>query len=122
MRGRPLIVAVLAALVSAAPAGASRVPTKTEAAAIKTALTAFIKKPNSPAAKNNRIVKIRIASSDKTWASAETFAPNVGGAFALLRLKAGTWQVIGFGTGGFECGKDGPKKVLQDLFDGCIPS
>jgi hypothetical protein len=121
LRGFFLVLAVIVAAGAVVPALASRFPAPSERRAIRAAMTAYINKPGSPAAKANKVVRIRISTVDKRWATAETFAPNVGAGIAILHHIAARWKVVAFGTGGFECGPDGPKAVLKDLIGGCIP-
>lgn len=118
---RLILLLFCTALVAAPPALAKRGPTASESKAIRAAMTAFISAKNSPAAKDNVVTRIFVSTIDPTYALVHTKSPTVGIAFALLHKVKGIWTVKGFGTGGFECGTDGPKKVLTELFGGCIP-
>src|SRR6266508_6081019 len=123
MKPRLLALVLLALLVVPAVAVASRVPMCSEGKAIRAAMVAFIARPDSPAAKDNKVVKIRVSTVDSWWARADTSSPTVGRATAILHKKSeqGVWKVRAFGSGGFECGTDAPKKVLNDLLGGCVP-
>lgn len=122
MKGRLLLVALTAAvLAAAAPASAKRAPTVAESKAIRATMTAFIKAKGSPAAKDNKVVKIWVSTIDPSYALVKTNSPTLGLAFALLHRMKGVWKVTGFGTGGFECGRDGPSKVITELFGACLP-
>jgi hypothetical protein len=116
-----LLLAAVFGLALAGPALAKRAPTAAEAKAIRAAMTAFINKKGSPAAKDNKVIHIWVSTVNSSYAAAETKSPTVGGAFAILHKVKGVWRVKDFGTGGFECGRDGPSKVLKELLGGCVP-
>jgi len=108
-------VAVLIVGLTAGLAFAKRKPTPAERAAILAAMVAFINKPNSPAASDNRVVSIRVATPGGRYARVNLTSPSAGPSIALLRLRAGAWRVIAFGSADFAC-RLAPAAVWRDLF------
>jgi hypothetical protein len=120
MRRLALPLAALVLLLAlAAPAGARRPPTVAENKAIRTAMTAFIRK-GDPAAKDNRVIRVVVSTVSPQWALTTQNSPTVGRSSALLHRGPSAWKVVTFGTGGFRC-SIAPRKVLRDLDFGCIP-
>ncbi len=112
-------VFLLACLVVVTSAAAARKPTASEGKAIRSAIAGYIAMPNSPAAKDNRVVTISISSLDGRYASARLNSKSAGPADIVLHFSMGTWFVQEFGS---SLGCDAaPKAVLADLKVGCTP-
>jgi hypothetical protein len=118
MRIALLSIATIA-LVLAVGAAAARKPTATEARAIRSAIAGYIAMPNSPAAKDNKIVSISVSSLDRRYASARLNSKSAGPSDIVLHLSLGTWWVEQFGSS-LDC-EAAPKAVLADLKVGCTP-
>jgi hypothetical protein len=118
MRVALFAVAALA-LVLAVGTSAARKPTAGEAKAIRSAITGYIAMPNSPAAKDNKIVSISVSSLDHRYASARLNSKSAGPSDIVLHLSLGTWWVEQFGSS-LDC-EAAPKAVLADLKVGCTP-
>jgi hypothetical protein len=114
-----LAAALLALSLLAGSAAAAGKPTAAEAKAIRSAIAGFIAMPNSPAAKDNKIVTVRVSTLDKRYASARLNSKNAGPSDIVLQLSVGTWFVEQFGSS-LSC-EAGPKTVLADLKVGCTP-
>lgn len=102
-------------------AQASRPADASEARAVKRAVTAFVAAPKSPAAKDNRVVSIRISGKNPSYALAKLSSKSAGPSNALVHRRSSTWKVIDFGSGAFPC-KDASVAILKDLLGGCAPS
>jgi len=102
---------------------AKRPPTLSERTAIRSAIDAFIAKPGSPAASDNRTVSIRVATPGAHYARVNLNSPSAGPSVVLLRLRSGAWRVIAFGSADFAC-RLAPAAVWKDLFPRgfCIPA
>jgi hypothetical protein len=122
MTRRLLALAVLAALGCAVATGASaaRRPSAAEARAIRTAAEAFIRKEGTPAAKDNRIIRVVVSTVSPQYARVDVRSKLAGPALMLLRARSDGWKVITFGSGGFGCNL-APRAVLRDLIGGCVP-
>lgn len=118
MRVALLTVATIA-LVLVVGAAAARKPTASEAKAIRSAIAGYIAMPNSPAAKDNKIVSISVSSLDHRYASARLNSKSAGPSDIVLHLSLGTWWVEQFGSS-LDC-EAAPKVVLADLKVGCTP-
>jgi hypothetical protein len=112
-------IAFLIALVLAAPAAAKRSPTKAESAALHTAFSGFLHMPNSPAAANDKIASIAVASVDKRYAALRLDSKTVGRATLVMHESLGSWWEVGFGSS-LGC-TTAPKVVLADLGVPCSP-
>jgi hypothetical protein len=113
-----LVGVVLAAGLLGALAGtaaAKRPPKPGERSAIRTAWTAFLARPDSPAASDDRITKIWISTANTRYARINLGSPTVGPSTALLRKHASGWHVTQFGTSDFPCSA-APAKVWKDLY------
>lgn len=116
---RFLAVALIAALVVAAPAAARRSPAKAEAAALRSEFTGYVNMPNSPAARNDRIVSIAVSTKDSRYAALTLNSKTVGRAVLVLHESLGAWWPVGFGS---SLGCDtAPAVVLADLAVPCAP-
>jgi hypothetical protein len=112
-------ILLIAGLALAGTASAMRKPTGGEAKAIRLAVTGFIAMPNSPAAKNDKIVSIAVSTLDSRYAAVELSSPTVGRSVLVLHHSLGTWFEEDFGS---SPGCDSaPKAVLADLRVGCSP-
>jgi hypothetical protein len=110
-----LALVVCAALAVAAPALAARAPTASEARAIRLTVNAFVRMPKSPAAKDNRIVRIRVSTVDRHYALDSRSA---GPSLAILRLTT-RWRIVSFGSSP-RCSA-APRRVRIDLKIPCSP-
>ncbi|HEY2074047.1 MAG TPA: hypothetical protein VGG88_10775 [Gaiellaceae bacterium] len=108
---RPLALLVLT-LGLAAPSPAQR-------HAIVQAFTGYLHMPNSPAAKDNKILAISVSKLDPHYADARLNSKSAGPSFMLFHLSHGTWWVVDFGSS-FGCDA-GPKAVMNELKLGCAP-
>ncbi|HVV57569.1 MAG TPA: hypothetical protein VHC45_04345 [Gaiellaceae bacterium] len=119
---RRVLIAAAGALVLLGVAGsavASRAPTASESKAIRTIFTGFLHQPSSPAAKDDRIVSIRVSSADGRYAAVKVSSKTAGPAEVIFHRGAFGWFVVGFGS---SPGCDtAPKRVLTDLHVGCSP-
>lgn len=107
------------AFVLAAPGLAKRPPNPSERAGIRAAVEAFVHKQGTPAAKDNRIVRIKVSTVKRVWAAAFVNSPSAGPAVAILKRRAQGWKVVEFGSA---IGCDAaPRAVLRDLIGGCEP-
>jgi hypothetical protein len=117
--GRALLLVALVALVVANFGAAMRKPGGVEARAIRSAVAGYIAMPNSPAAKDNRVVSIAVSSLDARYASARLNSMSAGPSEMVLHRSMGAWWIVGFGS---SLGCDSaPKAVLADLTVGCTP-
>jgi hypothetical protein len=113
------VVATALVMVAAGPAAARRAPTPPEAKALRAAFTAFLKKPNSPAARDNKIVKLAVSTVDNRYAAAVLNSPTAGPSDMVFHRIGYIWKVTGFGSS-LQCSA-APKAVLKDLRVGCSP-
>lgn len=113
-----LALVLCAALAVAAPALAARAPTATEARAIRLTVNAFVRMKNSPAARDNRIVRIRVSTVDRHYALVSLDSRTAGPSLAILRLTT-RWRVISFGSSP-RCSVT-PRRVRVDLKIPCSP-
>lgn len=112
-------LALLIALVVVSAAAASRKPTAAENKAIRKAFAGFVSTPNSPAAKDNRIVSIAVSTLDARYAAARLNSKSAGPSDLVLHRSGLGWGVVGFGS---SVGCDSaPRSVLDDLKVGCSP-
>jgi hypothetical protein len=109
----------VAALAVAGSAAGMRKPTAGEAKAIREAVAGFIAMPNSPSAKNNKVVAISVSTADPRYAAAQLSSPTVGRSVLLFHQSMDTWWEIAFGSS-IGC-NSAPKSVLADLKIGCEP-
>jgi hypothetical protein len=107
-----------AVVVAVAPAFAARAPTPTEARAIRLTVNAFVRMSNSPAAKDNRVVRIRVSSVDRHYALVNLDSRSAGPALAVLRLRT-RWRVVSFGSS--PACSVAPRRVRVDLKIPCSP-
>ena len=114
-----ILLALGLAAALATPAFAQRPPTPGEGAALRSAYTAFVQRPGSPAARDNRIVRLAVSSITARYAAAELDSPTVGRSTLVLRLTGATWRVVGFGSS-LSCAV-APRNVLSDLGIPCAP-
>jgi len=107
-----LLVAAVAAI--AVPAAvAKRAPTATEAKAIRAAVKAYIQKPGSPAAPDNRVRRIRVSTVDVRYALVTLNSASAGPSQMGLRKRSSGWKVIAFGS---DLGCEfAPAGVVEDL-------
>ena len=75
--------------------------------------------PNSPAAKDNKIVAISVSTLDRRYAAARLNSKSAGPSELVLHLSMGTWWIEEFGSS-LGC-YIGPRSVLDDLKIGCMP-
>jgi hypothetical protein len=119
---RRVPIAALGALVLLGVAGsavASRAPKPAESKAIRSIFTGFVNQPNSPAAKDDRIVSLRVSTVDPRYAAAKLMSKTAGAAELILHRGSFGWWVVGFGS---DPGCDtAPRRVLSDLHVGCSP-
>jgi hypothetical protein len=113
-----LTVALCAALAVAAPALAARAPTAVEARAIRLTVNAFVRMANSPAARDNRITRIRVSTVDRHYALVSLVSRTAGPSLAILRLTT-RWRVVAFGSSP-RCSA-APQRVRVDLKIPCSP-
>jgi hypothetical protein len=118
---RALAVAALAVVLTAPAALAKRPASATDEKAIAHAVAAFVAKPKSPAAKNNRVLTVSVSTVNAAYAVAKLSSKSAGPSNALLHRAGATWKVVDFGSGAFPC-KDASKAILTDLLGGCSPS
>jgi hypothetical protein len=117
MRRGLVLVAVM--LLVAGSALASRKPTATENKDIRQAFAGFVSQPNSPSAKDNRIVTIAVSTLDPRYAVARLNSKTAGPSELLLHRSGPGWWVVGFGS---SLGCDSaPPTVMRDLKVGCSP-
>jgi hypothetical protein len=116
---RPALVAIAVTLVVVGTAAGSRKPTSAEQRAIRQAFAGFVAQPNSPAAKDNRIVTIAVSSLDPRYAVARLNSKSAGPSELVLHRGGFGWWVVGFGS---SVGCDSaPTSVMRDLKVGCSP-
>jgi hypothetical protein len=116
---RRTVIAVAAALVIVGSAGAARKPSAAEQKAIRQTFTGFVNMPNSPSAKDNRIVSLSVATLDPRYAAARLTSKSAGPSDLVFHRGSFGWRVVGFGS---SLGCDtAPKAVLDDLKIGCTP-
>jgi hypothetical protein len=116
---RATLALVLAALLLPAAAAAKRAPTAGEATAIRSAVRGFVAQPNSPAAKNDKVVSIAVSTLDPRYAAVRLGSPTVGPSVTVLHRSHGAWWVQELGS---SLGCDAaPKAVMGDLGVGCSP-
>jgi hypothetical protein len=116
---RPALVAFALLLVVAGAATASRKPTGAEQRAIRRAFAGFVSQPNSPAAKDNRIVTIAVSSLDPRYAVARLDSKTAGPSELVLHRSGPGWWIVGFGSS-VGC-NSAPPTVMRDLSVGCSP-
>jgi hypothetical protein len=116
---RSALTALVLLCLVAGSAAAARKPSPAENTAIRSAIAGFIAQPNSPSAKNNKVVSIRVSSLDRRYAAARLSSPTVGFSVLVLHESMGTWFVEEFGSS-LNC-EAGPKAVLADIGVGCTP-
>ncbi|HEV2592030.1 MAG TPA: hypothetical protein VGU02_09060, partial [Gaiellaceae bacterium] len=114
-----LAPALLALLLLAGTAAAARKPSTSEAKSIRSAIAGYIAMPNSPAAKDNKVVTVRVSSLDARYAAARLNSKSAGPSDIVLHQSMGVWWVEQFGSS-LSC-EAGPKAVLADLKVGCTP-
>ena len=112
-------IALLAALVLAATASASRAPSPPVAEAIRSAIHGYINEINSPAAKDNTITWIKQSTLDPRYASAWLNSKSAGPSMMVLHKSFGTWWVLQFGSS-LDCNA-APVAVLKDIKIPCAP-
>lgn len=112
-------IAVLAALVIAATASASRAPSPPVAKAIRSAIHGYITQINSPAAKDNTITWIKVSTLDPRYASAWLNSKSAGASMMVLHKSLGTWWVLQFGSS-LDCNA-APVAVMKDIKIPCVP-
>jgi hypothetical protein len=116
---RPALVAIAVTLVVVGTAAGNRKPTTAEQRAIRQAFAGFVAQPNSPAAKDNRIVTIAVSSLDPRYAVARLNSRSAGPSELVLHRGGFGWWVVGFGS---SVGCDSaPTSVMRDLKVGCSP-
>lgn len=109
----------LVLLVVSAPAAAARKPTHGERSAIVAAFHGYVAMPSSPAARDNRIVSLRVSSLDPRYAAARVESKSAGPAEMVFHRGTFGWFVVEFGS---QLGCDAaPAAVLRDLGIGCTP-
>ncbi|MGH2972157.1 MAG: hypothetical protein ACRDLE_08555 [Gaiellaceae bacterium] len=108
---RPLALLVLTLGLAA--------PTPSQRHAIEQAFAGYVHMPNSPAAKDNRVVSISVSKLDPRYAAARLNSKSAGPSEMLFHSSHGTWWVVDFGSS-FGCDA-GPKSVLAELKIGCTP-
>lgn len=113
------LAALLAALIVTGVASASRAPSAAVSKAIRAEVAGFINMPNSPAAKTDKIVSIRISTVDTRYASVRLSSKAVGPSVMVLHESLGSWWVLQFGSE-LACAT-APKAVMKDLDVGCTP-
>lgn len=116
---RYVAAALLAGLLLVGSAAAARKPSAGESKAIRSAITGYIAMPNSPAAKDNKVVTLKVSTLDKRYAAARLNSKSAGPSDLVLHESMGTWFVEEFGSS-LNCDA-GPKAVLADLGVGCTP-
>jgi hypothetical protein len=116
---RTTLVAIAAVLVLAGSALAMRPPSASEKKGITDAFRFFVQGPNSPAAKDNKIVSIGVSTLDTRYAAVRLNSKSAGPSDLVLHRSGPGWWVVGFGS---SVGCDtAPKSVLADLKVGCSP-
>ena len=123
-----LLVAGLVALLTAAPATASRKATKREAAAITRAIhTSTVGGIKKVPRSHYRVTRQKVSTISRYWALADMVArPKYVNSFQnasvlLIRLAGtGRWAVVDLGTADVGCGI-APTPVLVDLFNTNTP-
>jgi hypothetical protein len=116
---RIVAAAFLACLVLVGSAAAARKPSAGESKAIRSAVAGYIAMPNSPAAKDNKVVTIRVSTLDKRYTSVRLNSKSAGPSDLVLHESMGTWFAEEFGSS-LNCDA-APKAVLADLKVGCTP-
>jgi hypothetical protein len=111
-----LLVALLllALLVLAGGAQASRLPTTAERIAISTAVERFAERPGPPRA-GAEVKRVRVSTVDGRYAIAK-LRTGEGPVLstAILRRAGPAWRVVTYGTAGFAF-RGVPRPVLDDL-------
>jgi len=116
---RLVALALIASLCFAGSASAKRSPTKAETTALKAAFTGYVAMPNSPAARDNRIVSESVSTRDPRYAALKLDSKTAGPSTMVLHESLSTWWVVGFGS---SLGCDtAPASVLTDLGVPCSP-
>lgn len=116
---RTSIAMLAAALLLTGTALAARAPRPAERSAIGAIFHGYVQQPRSPAARDNRIVTLRISSRDPRYAAARLMSKSAGPSDMVFHRGAFGWSVVGFGS---SLGCDSaPKAVLDDLRVGCTP-
>lgn len=109
-----MLAALLASPGSAGVAAASRAPTPSEGAGIRTAVERFVEKPGSPA-RGSSLRRIRVSTVSTRYAMARPRSPEARVlATAVLERRGPGWRVVTFGVVGFPF-KGVPEPVLNDL-------
>lgn len=107
------------ALVLAGSALAQRSPSAVERQAIRASFSGYVHLPNSPAAKDNRIVALAVSTLDSRYAAARLVSRSAGPSDMVFHRSRIGWSVVDFGS---SLGCDSaPKAVLADLKVGCTP-
>ena len=119
MRPALAFVLVLAAVLT--PSALAKHPAASaQKKAIERAVAAFVAKPGSPAAKDNRVLTISVSTVSAAYAAAKLSSKSAGPSNVLLHETGATWKVVDFGSGAFPC-NDASKAILKDLLGGCVP-
>jgi hypothetical protein len=114
-----VLLGALLALAGAGSAAASRHPGAAEGKAIRASFSGYVHMPNSPAAKDNRILSLAVSTLDTRYAAARLNSKSAGPSEMVFHRGAFGWFVVGFGS---SLGCDSaPKAVLADLKIGCTP-
>jgi hypothetical protein len=114
-----VVVGLLVVLGVAGSAVAARAPKPAETNAIRSIFVGFVNQPNSPAAKDDKIVSLKVSTVDPRYAAAKLMSNTAGAAELLVHRGASGWWVVAFGS---DPGCDAaPKRVLTDLGVGCSP-
>jgi putative component of membrane protein insertase Oxa1/YidC/SpoIIIJ protein YidD len=114
-----LLVVGLIGLALAGSAVAARHPTAAERKAITASVSGYLHMPNSPAAKDNKIVSIAVSTLDARYAAARLVSKSAGPSEMVFHRSMSTWFVVGFGSL-LGC-NSAPKEVLTELSIGCSP-
>lgn len=115
-----LAAAVLAAALLAPVALARRPAPKAVARAVRRATVAYIHRPGSAAARDNRVVSVALSTVNPAYAVVRLESRSAGPSLLFLHRRAGAWRVVDFGSGGFPC-SDAGARVMKDLLGGCVP-
>lgn len=120
MRRFPLVaVTALLVLGVVGSAVAARAPKPAETKAIRSIFVGFVNQPNSPAAKDDKIVSLKVSTVDPRYAVAKLMSKTAGAAELIVHRGAFGWWVVAFGSDP-GC-SSAPKSVLADLGVGCSP-
>jgi hypothetical protein len=116
---RIALASIVLSLLLAGSAAAARKPSSSESKAIRSAVSGFIGTPQSPAAKDNKVVSIAVSTLDRRYASVRLNSKSAGPSDLVLHLSMGAWFPEQFGSS-LNCSA-APKAVLADLKVGCTP-